>query len=58
MVGLGNIGRETLRLIKPLDMEVIVHDLALSAAKPPNLACVCDLIRFFERAISSACTAR
>ncbi len=31
MVGLGNIGRETLKLIRPLDMRVIVCDPALSA---------------------------
>jgi D-3-phosphoglycerate dehydrogenase len=31
MVGLGNIGRETLKLIRPLDMRVIVCDPALDA---------------------------
>ncbi|CAN0010613.1 unnamed protein product, partial [Chrysoparadoxa australica] len=31
MVGLGNIGRETLKLIKPLDLRAIICDPALSA---------------------------
>ena len=49
MVGLGNIGRETLRLIKPLDMEVIVHDPALSAADAAELGVrLCDLDTIFR----------
>lgn len=37
MVGLGNIGRETLKLIRPLDLRVIVCDPALSAVEAESL---------------------
>ncbi|MCR9074354.1 MAG: dehydrogenase [Alphaproteobacteria bacterium] len=40
MIGLGNIGRETLKLIRPLDMRVIVCDPALTAGDAEALGVV------------------
>ena len=49
MVGLGNIGRETLKLIKPLDMNVIICDPALSADDAGELGVnLCDLETIFR----------
>jgi D-3-phosphoglycerate dehydrogenase len=49
MVGLGNIGRETLKLIKPLDMKVIISDPALTAADADDLGVqLCDLDTVFR----------
>ncbi len=51
LVGLGNIGREVLALVRPLEMRVIVHDPALSAADAVDLGVeLCALDDVFRRA--------